>query len=129
MSNPVRKGAMAEARIRTDPAMAVACDDLAWLSAHGALGGVREIIRERRRQVQEHGYTVLHDVRKHDQGQLIIDALARTGRLWPDVRDGTAGYPETEEALRKAGALLGAEIDRLAHMLAPESRTEGEDHG
>ena len=119
MSNPVRKGAMAEARIRTDPAMAVACDDLAWLSAHGALGGVAEIIRERRYQIEKLGIIPEHDD-QHENGWLLAAAGSKLVRLMTDMLAGVAGYPETEEALRQSGALGAAEIDRLARLLTPE---------
>jgi hypothetical protein len=69
--------------------------DLAELVRHGALGGVAEVIAERRRQVEQ-GATARQDDRLA-HGELVAYAERR-------IRLGK---------LRQAAALLAAEIDRL----------------
>ena len=98
----------------------VARDDLGWLDEHGALAGVAEIIRERRRQIELYDWTVEHDD-QHAQGWLIMGALARVTQLYSEILDGTAGYPEAEAAMREAGAMFAAETDRINRMLTPEA--------
>ena len=117
----VRKGALAADRMSRDPDVAVVCDDLARLADFGALGGVAEIIRERLRQVQDLGHTVARDAERHAEGFLPVSATLHLEAMWNAEREGTAGYPECEQELRQAGALLAAEIDRLVHDLTPEA--------
>jgi hypothetical protein len=95
--------------------------DLAWLRLNGALPGVAEIIRERRRQVQD-GWTPEHDD-QHVRGELMSMARSRILRGAQAVYNG-GGYPEQESALRASGALLAAEIDRLNRLLAATPCTE-----
>lgn len=90
--------------------------NLAWLDDHEALAGVAEVIRERRRQIEQLGHTAEHDD-EHTRGQLLQFARARIAQAAREVHGGTGGYPEQEEALRQAGALYAAEIDRLNRML------------
>lgn len=119
----VRKGdrALGELnRLLRDTDLGIAMDDLVFLRDSGALAGVAEIIRERRRQVEAKGRTLEHDARAHSDGWLVSSARCRLAVLDMETRDGTAGYPEAEEALRKAGALLAAEIDRLNRLVTPE---------
>jgi hypothetical protein len=89
-----------------------AYDDLVWLHEHGALAGVAEVIRERRRQIEAIGWTLeLDDALVH--GSLATMAATRVNKLRASRRDGTADVGSDEEYLREAGALLAAEIDRL----------------
>lgn len=94
--------------------------DLDWLRTRGALAGVAEVVRERRRQIEQLGYTVAHDDTEHGDGWLMGAANDRLADMLIDVGTGVAGYPECEQALRQAGALAAAEIDRLNRMLAAE---------
>lgn len=121
MSDLVRKGALAEDRMSRDPDVAVACDDLARLWDFGAMAGVAEIVRERVRQVEALGHTPEHDSEHRGDGWLLREALVKLGAVWARVADGTAGYPECEEAFRQAGALLAAEMDRLVRDLTPDA--------
>lgn len=115
---PVRKGDQAAIALRDprDPGLAVAMDDLVALEAHGALAGVAEILRERRRQIEAKGYTARHDDSLDGQ-ELIAEASNRLAELTRQQAEGTAGYPEYDTAYRQAGALLAAEIDRLGRMM------------
>jgi hypothetical protein len=81
-------------------------DDIAWLERHGALAGVTAVIAERRRQIQELGYTIWHDRDEHADGSL--------GRRAADKAGGarTCDRPPAR-SLAQAGALAAAEIDRL----------------
>lgn len=95
-------------------------DDLNYLEEHGALAGVAEVIRERRRQIEQLGYTVAHDGTEHDDGNLVYRAAARLGFAQLDRAAGTADPASDERWLREAGALAAAEIDRLGRLLAPD---------
>jgi len=93
-----------------------AYDDLAWLHEHGALAGVAEVIRERRRQIEAIGWTPeLDDAQAY--GSLATKAATRVNKLRAARRDGTADIGSDEEHLREAGALLAAEIDRLNRLV------------
>jgi hypothetical protein len=121
-----RKGALAR-RLLTSPSdsnpnlheLETAADDLAWLYQQGALAGVSEIIRERRRQIEGRKYTLAHDQRQ-DNGWLMHEAGLRIIEVEGEMLSGAAGYPEIEDALRTSGALAAAEIDRLIGALTPE---------
>jgi hypothetical protein len=91
----------------------LAIADLRWLAAHGASSGVYEIIRERRRQVEKLDYTPEHDGRVHANGMLLH--MARHRLVLVDVaRDELTATPVSDEdGLRKGGALVAAELDRL----------------
>jgi hypothetical protein len=94
-------------------------DDLNYLEAHGALAGVAEVIRERRRQIEQLGYTVTHDDTEHDDGNLVHRAAVQLGFAQVERVSGTADPASDESRMRKAGALAAAEIDRLTRLLAP----------
>jgi hypothetical protein len=94
--------------------------NLAWLQDQGALTGVAEVIRERRRVIEVGGITVYRDSLERGDGSLAVDAVALLEEMLAAVADGTAGYPECEEALRQAGALCAAEMDRLCRMMTPD---------
>lgn len=94
--------------------------DLAWLEQHGVVSGVAEILRERRRQVEELGWTPEHDAR-HSDGWLMHAAVRQVTRAGQRVAEGTGGPEDIEEGCRQAAALCAAEIDRLITMLTPES--------
>jgi hypothetical protein len=94
-------------------------NDLFWLTDHGALAGVAEIIRERRRQVQVLGRSAEHDDTEHTDGWLMHEAVRRVQNAGRRVAEGVGGAEDIEEACREAGALLAAEADRLFRMLTP----------
>jgi hypothetical protein len=100
--------------------LARARDDLAWLSAHGALAGVAAIIRERRQQIEQHG----HDA-QHDDEIFEGDAdLELGGYAYGQLRDigyGVADNPQRD--LTRAGSLCAAELDRIGRkgrLVTPE---------
>lgn len=90
--------------------------DMLWLARSGAWRGITAVIAERRRQV-ELGFTPEHDQGKSEPGH-----LAGRGA----VMGATGAYmaendpdPEAAQVLcAEGGALLAAEIDRLAPHLA-----------
>ena len=99
------------------------------------MSGVELIAAERRRQVEEKGWTAEHD-RAHDHGELAVAAaeLAVDGtdaevKAWGFAGDlcgavakhgylGTA--PNRIQALVIAGALIAAEIDRVNASATPQ---------
>jgi len=93
--------------------------DLNYLEAQGALAGVAEVIRERRRQIEQLGYTLEHDEHEHADGFLVSEASARTTSAIVLVAEGLSGPAEVERDLVEAGALCAAEIDRLARLVEP----------
>jgi hypothetical protein len=94
-----------------------AVSGLHWLAEHGALAGVYEVIRERRRQVELGWTPELDDSRRH--GELMLWAANRLHVMRGKVQDGTARHYEHLEACRQAGALAAAELDRLNRVLSP----------
>jgi hypothetical protein len=111
-----------------------------------ALDGTALIAAERRRQVEQEGYTAEHDD-EHDDSELLLAAKCYIehafGRGWiifnnprPDLGDGLSRYqsecapddwPWSEDAwnphdpirdIARAGALIAAEIDRLKRRQA-----------
>jgi len=70
--------------------------DLAYLARHGALAGVTEITAERRRQLEQGATAGQDDRLTHGELTAYAERRIRLGKL------------------RQAGALLAAEIDRLA---------------
>lgn len=88
--------------------------------------GIEIITEERKRQVDEEGYTARHDIEENELGQLAFAAAAyacppeankATGlkrtHLFPwDSRTWSPSDDRIRE-LAKAGALIAAEIDRL----------------
>jgi hypothetical protein len=91
----------------------LAIADLRWLAGHGASTGVREIIRERRRQIEKLGYAPERDAVEHANGMLLH--MARHRLVLVDVaRDEITATPVSDDdGLRKGGALVAAELDRL----------------
>jgi hypothetical protein len=102
-----------------DADLAAAMDDLADLHAAGALAGVAEILRERRRQIEVLNYAVTHDDSEHGDGWLVHFAVSRLQLAGRRVAEGSDGPEEVEEGCRQAGALAAAEIDRLIRMVKP----------
>jgi hypothetical protein len=99
-----------------------AWDDLAYLHQVGALDGVAEIIRERRRQIERLSYTPEHDDRF--PGSLVAIAEGRLSDVLLTRRDGTADIGSDEDHLRKAGALAAAEIDRIIRAFSVQETAE-----
>lgn len=119
MSGEVRKGALAENRMSLRDDVAEACDDLARLADFGALAGMAEILRERRRQV-ELGLAAGHDDMRAD-GRLVAMALDHLTRAFY-ARSAGASSADTDTArLRRAAALIAAEIDRLNRLAGAEA--------
>jgi hypothetical protein len=122
-SELARKGALAKQRIDFDPEVAAACDDLAWLAERGALAGVSEIIRERRRQI-EHGFTPQYDSDTAADGGLVHQVRHWAGEVIGSRRAGVADIGSDEDGLRQAGALAAAEIDRLNRQASAQETAE-----
>jgi hypothetical protein len=101
------------------PAYQEAARDLAYLFEMGALAGVAEVIRERRHQIEQLGYTPERD-RRHDNAELIGKAVDRINELGTGIAEGTAGWTDAERTMAQAGALAAAEIDRLETEFTPE---------
>lgn len=90
--------------------------------------GVELIAAERRRQVEQEGWTTKHDD-SHCEGEMIEGAraylsaafLAEVGRTWhgdppPTWPWNQSSWKPSDDPIRnlvKAGALIAAEIDRL----------------
>lgn len=94
-------------------AMATVYDDLDWLRENGALAGVAEIIRERRRQIESKSYSVAHDRVHHADGGLPGMVVKNSAEAFGHALAGLYGPPEVERQMAKAGAVAAAEIDRL----------------
>ena len=119
MSGEVRKGALAENRMSLRDDVAEACDDLARLSDFGALAGMAEILRERRRQV-ELGLTAEHDD-THADGRLAAMALDHLTLAFYARSAGASSADTDTGRLCRAAALIAAEIDRLNRLAATEA--------
>lgn len=96
--------------------------DLLYLQDHGALAGVAEIIRERRRQIEELGYTPEHDDRLGPRSHPSLvgmagDKISMGYGLDAVVNQITPG--DQAAYCAKAGALLAAEADRLHRVVNP----------
>lgn len=91
--------------------------------------GIEYIAEERKRQIDEEGYTALHDKEENELCQLAFAAAAyacpvktnkaksfKRTHLWP--WDSRAWKPSNDRIreLSKAGALIAAEIDRLLNQ-------------
>jgi hypothetical protein len=98
-------------------------EDIEWLAERGALAGVAEVIRERRRQVEVLSHPVEHDDAR-TAGELVFRAVVKLFRVRRTRGEGTADVGSDEDALRKAGALAAAEIDRLNRMMTGENVSE-----
>jgi hypothetical protein len=100
------------------------------------MNGIELIAAERKRQIEEEGWTPGHDD-GHKREELcmagayyaIPDAYRRfCPDLWPPNWDGAWFKPTPYDRIRelvKAGALIAAEIDRL-QRLAPSGETKEE---
>lgn len=97
-----------------------------------SVSGVERIARERRRQIEEEGWTAEHDD-QHDRGELAIAAgcCALSGTDAYPVDPGWTGKTWMEQLAEKhqhdeirsleiAGALIAAEIDRLERAEASD---------
>ena len=120
MTSNAGKGDLAYEALKgkREPELADAMDDLAALHALGALAGVAEILRERRRQVDATSYRPEHDDR-YDDGALAARASVLLGDLQQSRLDGTADIGSDEGYLRAAGSFCAIEIDRLNRMMTP----------
>ena len=96
---------------------AAARSDLSWLAQHGALAGVAEILRERRHQIEDYEYTPGHDREKHADGWLVTQADAETTAAIVGTGEGIYGPADVERGMRRAGALVAAEIDRIQEFV------------
>ena len=79
------------------------------------LTGAEQIAAERKRQIEEEGWTAGHDA-AHDNGELWRAAICyASGRSdgWPWAPRWYKPGPDRVRSLVKAGALIAAEIDRL----------------
>ena len=86
------------------------------------MSGVDMILAERLRQINEEGFQPKHDVEYHTHGELVMAAIAylfpegmvNRKAYWP-WGDGTwKPTPKDRlKELKKAGALIAAEMDRL----------------
>lgn len=84
--------------------------------------GIELIAAERQRQIEKEGWTAEHD-RQHKNGEMVLAAIAYLmpdnlrepiTDIWPwDVKYFKPTPNDRERELVKAGALIGAEIDRL----------------
>jgi len=95
--------------------------------------GIKLIAEERKRQIEEEGWTAEHDDDEHDRGELVRAAVCYAlgnepnvivGRnavsinfvklLWPwDWKWWKPSPKNRIKELKKAGALIAAELDRL----------------
>jgi hypothetical protein len=90
--------------------------DLHWLETHHALAGIAEVVRERRRQIEQKGYTVAHDQRVHADGALAQMAAGALSALADQRLEGLADPATDQGALAESAALAAAEIDRLTEF-------------
>lgn len=95
-------------------------DDIGYLAGQHALTGLAEIVRERRRQIEQDGFTPAHDRREHMGGTLLDLTRREAVSAFHGVFGGTDGPPECERRLARTGALAWAEIDRLAAEFGPQ---------
>lgn len=119
----VRKGALAREKTKRDPAVARACDSLARLADFGALGGITDLIGERLRQVEQMNWTPGHDALL-PENQLLSMIIHRVGLVMDNREFGGAILPDDageDVALREAGAMIAAELDRLGFLSAREA--------
>jgi hypothetical protein len=86
--------------------------DIAWLEKHGAVAGVAAVVRERRRQIERHGYDLNHD-NEHDRGWMTTEAALLAANAVYMIRFDPAGDEDSRDELAKAAALAAAEIDQL----------------
>lgn len=95
--------------------------------------GIELIAQERKEQIEKHGWTAEHD-QNHDKGELARVAATLAvmhtgsvaiigGDIW-GLRDKLAGDPI--HALKVAGALIAAEIDRLQSLPKAPAAIGGE---
>ena len=90
--------------------------------------GIELIAKERKEQIEKHGFCETHDM-EHDSGQLLKAAMFAMTEDEQYSQDGFEKFEETIEGYRHsgclhnlivAGALIAAEIDRL-NALANEA--------
>jgi hypothetical protein len=87
--------------------------DLSWLADAGALDGVAEVLRERRRQLEQKGWSLAHDAQAHNAGKLMVMASQAAAQAYAGAVDGTKDEAGCERLMARAGALAAAEIDRV----------------
>lgn len=105
----------------TDPKIldefAIARSDLSWLAQHGALAGVAEILRERRHQIEDHGWTPAHDREQHEDSWLVHRAQQEAMSAHVGLADGFYGPADVERHMARSAATAAAEIDRLQELV------------
>jgi hypothetical protein len=94
-------------------------DDLNYLESRGALTGVAEVIRERRRQIEQLGLIPEHDRQERSDGGLVDLAFVRLTDTSYNRHGGISDVKSDERDMAQAGALCAAEIDRLSRLLEP----------
>jgi hypothetical protein len=85
--------------------------------------GIERIAAERKRQIEEEGFTAEHDdclgagVLAAAAACYAVPSLAEKAWLWPFDRSWWKPTPDNRiRELEKAGALIAAEIDRLERL-------------
>jgi hypothetical protein len=92
------------------------------------VNGIERITAERERQMSVEGWTPQHDDREHAHGELTQAALCYlTGNKagWPWEMSWWKPSEDRIKDLTKAGALIAAEIDRLARRASQEMKKKG----
>jgi hypothetical protein len=87
--------------------------------------GIEEISEERQEQISKHGFNSTNDA-KYSDGQLLTAAICylyNEVNGWPWGTD-TFKCGNRIKQLRRAGALIAAEIDRLKALQMPASDTD-----
>lgn len=108
-----------ELRPEDTPAFRQAVRDLVYLCGQEALAGVAEVIHERRRQIEDCGYSTEHDRTAHRGGWLMTQTSLRAAETIAGVTTGVDGVWETAVSLAVTAALAAAEIDRVEAEFGP----------
>jgi hypothetical protein len=108
------------------------------------MDGIARIAKERKRQIEEEGYTKEHDLTRNTLEECARAAvcyalpveirssffnLGMGHMLWPWATRRFKPMPNRIRDLEKAGALIAAEIDRLLAIIGMEKAEEEDNHG